>query len=267
MPQKDDDLMTFGGHLEVLRKMLFRIIAVTFCMAIVVFCCKEALFYTLLAPCKDDFVTYKKVAELCRMVGLDMDISQSTIRLINTELTSQFMIHLSTSFYVALLLASPYVLVELLRFVTPALYDNERRYSAAVSAAVYVLFMIGIAMSYYVLFPFTLQFLGTYQVAESVENQINISSYISTFIVLSLLMGLVFQLPVLSFFLARLGVLTATFMRQYRRHAIVVILVAAAIITPSADIFTLMLVAIPIYALYELSIFIVKKAHPHQSSE
>lgn len=263
MPQKDDGLMTFGGHLEVLRRMLFRIIAVTCCTAIAVFCCKEALFSALLAPCKGDFVTYRKVAELCRMAGLDVDVSQSTIRLINTELTSQFMIHLSTSFYVALLLVSPYVLVELLRFVTPALYDSERRYSAAVSISVYVLFMVGVAISYFVLFPFTLQFLGTYQVAESVENQINISSYISTFIVLSLLMGLVFQLPVLSFFLALLGILTATFMRQYRRHAIVVILIAAAVITPSADIFTLMLVAMPIYALYELSIFIVSKANSH----
>lgn len=243
-----------------MRRMLFRIIAVTVCVAVGVFCCKETLFSVLLAPCNGDFVTYKKVAELCRMVGLDIDVSQSTIRLINTELTSQFMIHLSTSFYVALLLVSPYVLVELLRFVTPALYDSERRYSAVISAAVYVLFMAGIAMSYYILFPFTLQFLGTYQVADFVENQINISSYISTFIVLSLLMGLVFQLPVLAFFLARLGVLTAGFMRQYRRHAIVVILVAAAIITPSADIFTLMLVAVPIYALYELSILIVRHA-------
>lgn len=249
--------MTFGGHLEVLRKMLFRIIGIIVLLAVAIFSFKDFTFKVLLAPCSSDFTTYRTIEKVCASVGMNIHFEPYRIQLINTELTSQFMIHLSTSAYLALLFASPYVLFELYRFVSPALYDNERRYSALVCVSVYLLFIAGVLMSYYVLFPFTIQFLGTYQVSADVVNQINISSYISSFIMLTLLMGLVFQIPVLSFFLGKLGVINATMMKRYRKHAVVVILIAAAAITPSADIFTLMLVAVPIYLLYEASIRIV----------
>lgn len=168
------------------------------------------------------------------------------------------MTHVSTSFYLAFLFSLPYVVIELYRFVAPALYENERRYSASVTIAVYLLFMLGVLMSYYVLFPFALRFLGTYQVAASVVNQINLSSYISTFITLTLMMGLVFQIPVLSFFLAKLGVLHADFMKQYRRHAFVGTAIIASVITPP-DLFTCCVVTLPMYGLYELSVLIVKR--------
>ena len=258
MASNDNGLMTFGGHLEVLRKMLFRIIGVMLVFAVVIFCAKDTTFRLLLAPCDNGFATYRWIEQLAGALGMDFHFEPFHVQLINTELSSQFMTHMSTAVYLALLFASPYVVVELYRFIAPALYENERHYSVAVAVAVYVLFMLGVLMSYYVLFPFALRFLGTYQVMPDVVNQINLSSYISTFTTLTLLMGLVFQIPVLSFFLAKMGLLEAGFMRRYRRHAFVVIAVIAAFITPP-DIFTCCLVTLPMYGLYELSIVIVKR--------
>ncbi len=256
-------LMTFGEHLEVFRKMLFRIIAVVAVLGIVIFCAKNTTFSLLLAPGNSDFWTYRAIETLANQVaGVDFHFEPYRIQLINTDLSSQFMTHVSTSLYLALLFASPYVVVELYRFIAPALYENERRYSVSVALSVFVLFMSGVLMSYYVLFPFALRFLGTYQVAAEVVNQINLSSYISTFVTLTLLMGLVFQIPVLSFFLAKLGVLTADFMKRYRRHAVIVIAVIAAIITPP-DVFTCCMVIVPMYGLYELSILIVNVVNRH----
>ena len=253
----DNGLLTFGGHLEVLRRMLIRIITVAFCLGVVIFCLKDTTFDLLLAPCDNHFVTYRAIERLCTSIGIDMHFEAYEITLINTELSSQFMTHLSTSVYLALLFASPYIVIELYRFIAPALYDNERRYSVGVAVAVYLLFIVGVLMSYFVLFPFALRFLGTYQVAADVVNQINLSSYISTFTTLTFLMGLVFQIPVISFFLAKIGLLEAAHMRAYRRHALVVIFLIAAIITPP-DLFTLILVTLPMYGLYEVSILIVR---------
>lgn len=258
MSDGNKGLLTFGGHLEVFRRMLIRIIGVTICFAVIIFCFKDNVFQILLAPCDNHFITYRAIERLCAMLGFDLKFDIYHINLINTELSSQFMIHLSTSVYLALLLASPYVVVEAYNFIAPALYENERHYSVSVTVAVYFLFMLGVLMSYYVLFPFALRFLGTYQVSFKVVNQITLSSYISTFTTLTFLMGLVFQLPVLSFFLAKIGMLEASFMKRYRRHAFILIVMIAAVITPP-DIFTLVLVTLPMYALYELSILIVKK--------
>lgn len=255
-----DGMMTFGEHLDVFRRMLFRLVTVATCLGVVIFCAKDTTFGLLLAPGSSHFVTYRAIEWLADTIGLHFQFDEYAIQLINTELSSQFMTHVSTSFYLALLFASPYVVVELYRFIAPALYDSERRHSVAVSVAIYVLFILGVLMSYFVLFPFALRFLGTYQVAAAVTNQINLSSYISTFITLTLLMGLVFQIPVISYFLARLGILSAAFMKHYRRHALVLIAVVAAIITPP-DVFTCCMVMVPMYGLYELSILIVARVN------
>lgn len=259
---QDNNMMTFGEHLEVFRKMLFRIIAITACLSIVIFCAKDTTFDMLLAPGGSNFVTYRIIESLCHGVGINFHFEPYSIHLINTELSSQFMTHVSTSVYLALLFVSPYIVIELYRYIAPALYENERRYSVSVAVAVYLLFVFGVLMSYYILFPFALRFLGTYQVAASVENQINLSSYISTFVSLTLMMGLVFQLPVVSFFLAKMGVLEAGFMRRYRRHAFVLTGIVSAIITPP-DLFTCAMVMLPMYGLYELSIFVVDRTCKH----
>ncbi len=250
-------MLTFGGHLEVLRKMLFRILGVTLTLGVLIFCCKDWVFPVLLAPRSSDFITYRWIEQLAAAVGYDFHFEPFTIKMMNTELSSQFMVHLSTSFYLGLLLASPYIMFELFRFVAPALYDNERRAANVIVVAVYALFVLGILMNYFALFPVALRFLGTYQVDASVNNVINVGSYFSTFITLTFLMGLVFQLPVVCWLLARMGIIDADLLRHYRRHAIIIIAVAAAFITPP-DLFTLVLVAVPMYALYELSILIIR---------
>lgn len=252
-----EGMMTFGGHLEVLRQMLIRIVTVALIFAVAIFYFKSETFHILLAPIDNHFFTYRAIERLCAVCGFDFHFASFHITLINTELSSQFMTHLTTSIYLALLCTSPYIVVELFRFITPALYDNERRYSVRIALAVYTLFIAGVMMSYFILFPFAFRFLGTYQVDASVVNNINLSSYISTFTTLTFLMGVVFQIPVISFFLAKMGIIDAELMAHYRRHAIILIMLVAAIITPP-DLLTLVLVAVPMYALYEVSIRIVR---------
>lgn len=254
-----EGMMTMGGHLEVLRRMLFRIAGVILVMGIAIFCFKDETFNILLAPHTSNFITFKWVEQLMAMIGVDFAFDAYNVPLISTELAAQFMTHISTSCYLAFLFASPYILFELFRFVSPALYENEKRYSIIVVFVVYGLFMLGLLMSYFVIFPISFQFLATYQVDPTINNTITLSSYISTFTTLTLMMGLVFQLPVITFVLAKMGIVDTLLLRHYRRHALIVITLIAAIITPTTDIFTLLLVTVPIYMLYELSIFVVKR--------
>lgn len=250
--------MTFGGHLEVLRRMLFRIIAVTMVFAIVIFCFKDWTFKMLLAPSQWDFVTYRYIEKFLHRLGSSFTFGEYHINLIATELSSQFMTHISTALYLGLLCASPCILVELFRFVTPALYENEKKYSVRVAITMYLLFVVGVLMSYFILFPISFRFLGTYSVSDMVENNITLKSYIGTFTTLTLVMGLVFQLPVIAFFLGKIGAVQSSFLKRYRKHALVVIMVVSAIITPP-DIMTLILVTIPLYLLFEVSISILKR--------
>lgn len=262
----DEQLLTMslGDHLEALRQMLLRIAAVVLCLSGVIFCFKEQVFRLLLAPKEYDFITFRLIEQVAAWVAGLMGQSESFhfepyhIDLISTELSAQFMMHVTSSVALGALLASPFILFELFKFISPALYANERRYSALVTLSSYLLFMVGVLMTYYVLFPISFRFLGTYQVDASVQNIITLSSYISTFTTLTFSMGLIFQLPILSWLLAKVGLLRASFMAQYRRHAILLILIVSAIITPP-DVFTLVLVAIPLYALYEVCIRIVSR--------
>lgn len=254
----DPNLLTFGGHLEVLRRMLFRIIAVVLALAVVIFCFKDKTFELLLAPSQWDFVTYRYIEKFLHHLGSNFNFSEYHINLIATELSSQFMTHISTALYLGLLAASPYILVELFRFITPALYENEKKYSMQVAATMYLLFIIGVLMSYFILFPISFRFLGTYSVSGMVESNITLKSYISTFTTLTLVMGLVFQLPIIAYFLGKLKVVTSKMLRQYRKYAFLVIMIMAAIITPP-DLMTLILVTIPLYLLYEVSIMVLKR--------
>ena len=252
------ELLSFGDHLEVLRRMLFRIIAVAGVIAVVVFCFKETTFSMLLAPSEWDFVTYRAIEQVLQAMGFDFHFEPYHVQLIATELQSQFMTHISTAVYLGLLAASPYIMYELFRFISPALYENERRYSVRVTLTIYVLFVLGVLLTYFVLFPISFRFLGTYSVAESVTSTITIDSYISSMLSLTLVMGAVFQLPVICFILGKLGLINSTLLARYRRHAFVLLMVIAAIITPP-DVMTLVLVSLPLYMLYEVSIWVVKR--------
>lgn len=255
---KEDEKMTFGGHLEVLRRMLFRIIFVTIVFAIAIFCFKEETFSILLAPSEWDFITFRGIEYLCNVIGWNFHFNEYHINLIATELSSQFMIHLSTSIYLALLIASPYIVFELFRFISPALYENEKKYSTKISVAIYLLFIIGVLISYFLIFPISFRFLGTYQVDSSVVSNITLKSYISTFTTLTFVLGVMFQLPILAFFMAKMEIINAKIMSKYRSYVFMIILIISAIITPP-DVFTLILVTIPLYLLYEISIRVVKK--------
>ena len=180
------------------------------------------------------------------------------MQLVNIELTQQLLIHMRVALWAGLLVVSPYILYQMFAFVAPGLYQTERRLAVRAVVCGYLLFLAGVALNYFVIFPFTVRFLGGYQVSAEVENTITLSSYISVLGVMSLVMGVVFELPVLCWLLAKIGVLKADFMKRYRRHAIVAIVILGAIITPTGDPFTLSLVAVPIYLLWELSILIVK---------
>lgn len=250
-------MMTFGGHLEVLRQMLFRIIAVTVVIAAVVFCFKDTTWRLLLAPSEWNFCTYRWLEQLMNAIGIGFHFNEYHVQMIATDLSSQFMTHIATAIYLGLLGASPYILIELFRFVTPALYDNEKKYSVRIAIIVYVLFIVGVLMSYFVLFPISFRFLGTYSVSQKVISNITLDSYVSTFVSLTLIMGVVFQLPVIAFFLGKMGIIRAETLAKYRRHALVIIMLVAAIITPP-DLMTLVLVTIPLYLLYEVSIRVVK---------
>lgn len=253
-----DGLLSFGGHLEVLRQMLFRILGVTLVFSCIVFCFKALTFEILLAPSDSSFVTYSIVEHLMQRIDSSFVFEPFNIQLIATDLSSQFVTHLTTSIYLGLLCASPFIMYELFRFITPALLENERRYSTKIMISVYSLFMIGVLMSYYILFPISFRFLGTYSVADKVHTMITLDSYISTFVSLTILLGIVFQLPVITFILAKLGILNAPMMSKYRKHALIIIMLIAAIITPP-DIMTLIMITLPIYGLYEFSVWILKR--------
>ena len=255
--------MTFGGHLEVLRQMLFRILAVSGVITLLVFCFKDITWQLLLAPSEWDFCTYRWIERTMQWMGIDFHFNEFHVEMIATNLSSQFMTHITTAFYLGMLFASPYILYELFRFISPALYENERKYSVQVAGVIYVLFILGVQMSYFVLFPISFRFLGTYSVSERVVSNITLDSYISTFVSLTLVMGIVFQLPMIAFFLGKMGIVSSSLLANYRKHSFIVIMMVAAIITPP-DLMTLILVTIPLYLLYEISIRVVKWVEPRK---
>ena len=239
--------MTFWDHLDELRGVIIRMLLVTMLAAAVAFVVKDELFAVVLAPRTSDFITY-------RLLGVE----PFSIHLMNTGLTEQFMMHLKTAMYVGVLVALPYIIYVLFRFVSPALYDNERKYATVLCTSGYLMFMLGTALNYFLIFPLTVKFLGTYQVSPDVANMLTLQSYMETLLMMNLVMGIVFELPVVSWILGRMGLVNAQMMQSMRRHAVVAILIVAAIITPTTDAFTLFVVALPIWLLYELSIVIVR---------
>jgi sec-independent protein translocase protein TatC len=259
MAAPDDKPMTFWDHLDALRDVILHILAVALVGFIVAFCFKEPLFKLILAPSSPDFILYRWITAIADSMGIDASALQDfNVDLFSTTLTAQFMIHMKMAFYLSLVVIMPYTLYALFGFVSPALHQNERQGTTKVIVWSYVLFMVGIILDYLIIFPLAFRFLGTYQVSASIPNVITLESYTDLLITLTLLMGILFELPILAWFLHKLGIIDADFMKRYRRHAIVVILIIAAVITPTTDIFTLTIVTFPIYLLYEASIAIVK---------
>lgn len=246
MDIESNNELTFWEHLDVLRGSLIRIVLVSVITALMAFFFKDELFSIVLAPRNSNFFIYKLLG------GEPFDI-----KLVNIGLTEQFMIHMKTAFCFGILVASPYILYLLYKFVSPALYQNERRYALRIVGGGYVMFIVGVLVNYCVIFPLTVRFLGNYQVSESVGNMLSLQSYMDTLMTMTFVFGVVFEIPVISWLLAMFGLLKAQWMRQYRKNAFVVILIIAAVITPTSDAFTMSIVALPIWLLYEVSIIIV----------
>lgn len=254
--------MSFWDHIDALRAVLIRIVVVLVVAAIGLFCVMPYLFdQVILAPCHGDFALYRLFERMTSSVSWLPQFTTEgfQVELINIKLASQFFIHMSSSFWLALVLTFPFVLYQLWTFVAPALYPRERKGVRTAFLIGCIMFFLGVAVGYFVVFPVTLRFLADYHVSQLVPNQISLDSYMDTFLMLIFVMGVIFELPLLAWLLGALGVLHRGFFRTYRRHAIIVLLVLAAIITPTGDPFTLMVVFLPIYMLYEVSAYLVPK--------
>lgn len=251
--------MSFLEHLEALRWHLMRAVIAVLVLAIFLFFYREIVFdHFLFAPKHPDFWTYRMLCLLSDYLDMGdaLCIKDLPFDLINTELSGQFTMHIWVSFVAGFILAAPYVLWEIWRFIKPALHEKERKYSKGVVFFSSILFFAGVLFGYYVIVPLSINFLGSYQVSSDVKNMIAMDSFVSTVTTITFASGIVFELPIVIYFLTQIGLMTPQFMRTYRKHAMVIILIVAAVITPSPDVTSQLLVAFPLYLLYELSIFV-----------
>ncbi|MDR3297124.1 MAG: twin-arginine translocase subunit TatC [Prevotellaceae bacterium] len=253
--------MSFWDHLEALRHTIFYALAAVAVCSVAIFFFKDTLTSLIFAPQNSNFIAYRALCQLAQMLDFAMLCPEAfSVEIINTRLASPFFTHMTASIYAGLVLALPVVLWLLWRFVAPALYLRERRFGKPLLAACVALFDAGVLLGYFVVFPLAFRFLGTYHFGDEVVNRIDLSSYMSIFYTTLLAMGLVFEMPVLAYSLSRIGIIHKAMLKKYRRHAIVVITVLGAIITPTSDPITLMLVSVPMYLLYELSIKVTRRS-------
>ncbi len=253
--------MGFWDHAEALRRVLLRAIAVVGVLMVVFFVEMPYIFdHIILAPCRGDFVLYRVLGRISGDSSLLPGSGDFHVDLINIQLASQFFIHMTLSAWLAVVFAFPVIIYLLWGFVSPGLYEEEKRGVRAAFLAGNLMFFLGVAVGYFLVFPLTLRFLADYQLSEMIPNQISLDSYMDNFMVLILVMGIVFELPLLAWLLGRIGVITRGLFDRYRRHAIVALLVLAAVITPTGDPFTLMVVSLPVYLLWEASAFTVPRA-------
>ena len=270
--QDENTEMTFWDHLDVLRGSLFRVIGVLAVVLVGVFIALPHIFDSfVLGPTRGDFFVYRLFSFISSGRGKSSLImpdlaSDFHVDIININVASQFMTHISTSISLAAVIAFPYFIWEVWKFIEPALFEDEIKHLRPAFLGGTIMFYLGCAIGYTLVFPFTFRFLVEYNLSPSITNQINLQSYIDNFTMLILVMGIVFEMPLLAWLLSLFGILRKSFLREYKRHAVVVLLISAAIITPSGDPFTLMLVFIPLYVLYELSILVVKDK-PKKSEE
>ena len=255
--EAQEGAMSFWDHLEVLRWALFRSACVLMVIMVGTFIAMPYIFDRfILAPTNNDFFTYRWLNAIGRgIVKLSPDFD---VQIININVASQFMTHISTSISLAAVIAFPYFIWEIWRFIEPALFEDEIKHLRPAFLGGTLMFYIGCAIGYALVFPFTFRFLVEYNLSPNITNQINLQSYIDNFTMLILVMGIVFEMPLLAWLLSLFGILKKSFLREYKKHAVVVLLISAAIITPSGDPFTLMLVFVPLYVLYEFSIIVVR---------
>jgi len=267
--EEDDNKMSFLDHLEILRWHLIRIVIALFLGASVAFVFKHIVFDVIvLAPAFDSFITYQLFCDLSHLLqlGEKLCFENLSFQLINLTMAGQFTMHIIVSIVAGVIVAFPYILYELWRFIKPALKKGEKNYAKGIVFWGSFLFLSGVAFGYYLITPLSVQFLGGYSVSELVKNQISLRSYITTVTTITLSSGLVFQLPIIVYFLSKLGLVTPKLMKTYRRHAIIAVLLLSALITPP-DISSQVLVSVPLLFLYEISIWISKIVEKKQANK
>jgi sec-independent protein translocase protein TatC len=258
----DDKGLTIWEHLDVLRKHLFRILIMFVVFTIAgILIVPEIFDSVILAPCTSDFLTYRFMAKLGRYIPFMPDFGDTSfaVEVININVTTQFMTYLSTSVAIGVSLIIPYALYEIWQFVRPALFPNEIRNVKIVFLVGGMLFLIGGLVGYFVVFPLVFRFLVTFELSKHIANMVSLDSYMDNFFSMIIIMGIVFELPIVCWLLSKFGLIYRSFFNKYRRHAIVVTLIAAAFITPSGDPFSLFVVFLPLYMLWELSALFVQK--------
>lgn len=272
MSEKEEKLpeMTFWNHIDALRMVLLKIGVVLLVATGLFFWQMKNIFDNIiLAPCRSDFILYQLFAKLSSLCPFFPDFVNGNfeVHLINIQLASQFFIHMSTSFWLAIVFSFPIIIYLLWGFVKPALYNNEQKGICKAFIFGNIMFFVGVAVGYFLVFPITLRFLAEYQVSDLVPNQISLDSYMDNFLIMILIMGIIFEMPLLAWALSAAGLLTRNFFRKYRRHAIAILLILAAVVTPTGDPFTLMVVFLPLYGLFELSAYFVKPTPPQEDEE
>ena len=249
--------MTFWDHLDDLRRVLFRVFIVVAVLGVGAFTAMPWIFQNvIMAPCNPGFPTYRifdSIAGTTTADGFNVDV-------VSLELASQFFVHMSASCWVAFVVGFPIIIYLLWGFIAPGLYEHERRGVTKAFIFGNIMFYLGMAVGYYLVFPLAVRFLADYRLSEAIRPVVSLDSYMDNFFTILLMMGAVFELPLLAWILGKMGMLTRGFFSRYRRHAIVVLLIIAALITPTGDPFTLFLVFIPIYALWEASARLVPAA-------
>lgn len=262
--------MSFVDHLESLRWHLVRSAFVIVSLSLVAFIYKDILFDQIIfGPKRTDFWTYRMLCEFATKynLGADLCIQKINFVIMNNTMAGQFNLHLSASFIGGFILGFPYLLWEMWRFIRPGLEKKERRYATGLIFWGSILFIMGILFGYYIITPMSVNFLGSYVISEEIVNQITLDSYLSTVSVLTLATGLVFELPIIIYFLSLMGIVTPKFMRGNRRIALFLIFLVAAFITPTPDIPTQLLVGIPLYILFEVSILVSARVMKRKERE
>jgi len=260
--EKTEKVMTFWDHLEELRGHIVRSLIAIVVLAIVAFLNREFIFdQVILAPSKPGFLTNRVLCWVAQKIQLDaLCFDDINLQIINIKMSGQFLTHMYISIVVGFIMSFPYILWEIWRFVKPAMLEKERRYSQGGVFVSTLLFLMGILFSYFLIVPLTVNFLGNYHVSETVVNQISLGSYISTVVSVTFAVGLVFELPILVYFLTKVGVITPDFLKKNRRYMYVILLILSAIITPP-DMFSQVLVVFPMIGLYEFSIVVSKRVY------
>jgi sec-independent protein translocase protein TatC len=260
--------MSFLEHLEELRWHIIRSAFAILIFAIVAFILKDLIFNKIiLNPRTPEFWTNRMFARLGDAIGSEaLKINQKPLELISIKIAGQFMTHIWTSIIAGFIIASPVVFYEFWRFIKPALYDDEKKYATGAVVFTTILFLLGVVFGYFLIVPLSIHFLGTYNVSGDVTNQINLNSYIGSVTSIIIASGVVFLLPIFSYFLSKVGLVTPEFMKTYRKHSYVVMLLLSAVITPP-DLFSQIMVCIPLVILYEIGIMISRRVTKNRERE